>query len=402
MKNKQIKWTKFRHRVIKVIIEILVGPVVSIKYHIKIDKFAEQGDRNWLILSNHQTKADQFFIGLAFKKPIYFLSLEDLFSKGIISKIISWFVAPIPILKGTSDTKAVKTCFKVAKEGGTIGVFPEGNRTYSGRTCYIKDSIASLAKKLGLPIAIFKIEGGYGVAPRWADGVRKGKMRAGVRRIIEPEEYASMSKEELYEIINRELWVDEAKDDGSYYGKELAKGLERVIYVCPQCGLSEFVTKGDLITCKHCGNIHRYLPNKQLESLTGESHFKYVAEWYDYQEAFARNLDLSSFIETPIYEEKADLYKEIIYKKKILQKKAADVRIFADRLEIDDKTVIYYDDVKAMACAMTHKLIIYHTDGIYQLVGDKSFNALKYCNIYYHTKYIKEEHHDGEFQFLGL
>jgi 1-acyl-sn-glycerol-3-phosphate acyltransferase len=62
--------------------------------------------------------------------------------------------------------KAVKTCVRVAKEGGTIAIAPEGNRTYSGVTESIKPSITGLIRLLRIPVAIFRIEGGYGVHPR--------------------------------------------------------------------------------------------------------------------------------------------------------------------------------------------------------------------------------------------
>lgn len=404
MKTRQ-GWMKTRHRVVTVLLRPFVALAAVMKYHIKIDRFAEQGDRNWLILANHQTDFDQFFVGLAFKKPVYYVAMEDLFSNGFISRLITWLVAPIPFMKASKDLKAVMTCIRLAKEGGTIAMFPEGNRTYSGRTCYINPSVASLAKKMGLPIAIFRIEGGYGIKPRWAVKGRKGHMRAGVRRVIEPEEYKSMSKDELYDLICRELWVDETKDNGLYPCSAAAEGLERVLYVCPDCGLSEFETKGDMVRCKHCGRQYRYLPNKQLQPLEGESPFHYVADWYDYQESYIRALDLSPYTSTPLYCDTADLSQVIVYDKKHLIQAQTPIKLFADRLEIgdgQDEMVLNYDDVKAMACIADHKLNIFYQDSIYQLKGDIGFNALKYCNIYYHAKFIKEGHTDGEFQFLGL
>ena len=68
-------------------------------------------------------------------------------------------MAPIPIKKQTTDIGAVKNCYKVAKEGGTIAIAPEGNRTYSGKTLYMSPTIASLSKKIKLPIATMLIEG---------------------------------------------------------------------------------------------------------------------------------------------------------------------------------------------------------------------------------------------------
>ena len=159
-KKKQEKWMKFRHRVVRNIAYALLYPYSKIRYGITIEKFKEQGDRPYLILLNHQTPFDQFFVGMAFKGPIYYMATEDIFSNGWVSSAIRWLVAPIPIKKQTTDVKAVITCIRVAKEGGTIAIAPEGNRTYSGKTEYIDPAIVALAKKLGLPIALYRLEGG--------------------------------------------------------------------------------------------------------------------------------------------------------------------------------------------------------------------------------------------------
>ncbi len=404
MKKKK-KWTRFRHTVFTALIRPFVALIAKLKYHVSIEKFSQEDNRNWLVLSNHQTEFDQFFVGLAFKRPVYYVALEDLFSNGWVSKLIQWLVAPIPILKATSDVRAVMTCIRVAKEGGNIALFPEGNRTYSGRTCYIKPSVAALAKKLSLPIALFRIEGGYGVKPRWARQSRKGRMRAYVRKVIEPEEYQDLSKEALYDLICRELWVDESIADGSFQSKSGAENLEQVLYICPECGISEFESKGELLTCTHCGKQHRYTPEKRLEALEGETRFPYIAQWYDYQESFIRSLDLTPFQTNPMYRDTADVSEVIVFDRKRPLLKKSQVSIFGDRLEIvcnQDTMVLHYADIQAMACVVGHKLNVFYKGKIYQFKGDHSFNALKYCNIYYHAKFLKGEHHDGEFQFLGL
>ena len=114
----------------------------------KVDRCPEEKRRPYLILYNHQTPGDQFFIGMAFRDPVYYMATEDIFSLGWISKLLSWAVAPIPILKQTTDVSAIMNCFRIAREGGTIAVAPEGNRTYSGKTEYMRSSIAALAKNV--------------------------------------------------------------------------------------------------------------------------------------------------------------------------------------------------------------------------------------------------------------
>ncbi len=379
-------------------------PYARMKYGIKIEKFKDQKKTPYLILLNHQTPFDQFFVGLAFKGPIYYLATEDIFSMGFLSSVIRWLVAPIPIKKQTSDVKAVKQCIRVAREGGAICIAPEGNRTYSGRTEYMNDSIASLAKMLKLPIALYRIEGGYGAEPRWSDVVRKGKMRGYVSQVIEPETYKDMSNEELFKVIEEGLFVDEAVADQEFYHKKRAEYLERAIYVCPFCGLSKFESHNEFCECKNCGAKIEYMPNKTIKGANCKFPFEFVAEWYNYQKEFISNLDTESYISAPLFFDEASIFEVIINKKKVPFKDNAQIELYGDKIIFNngaqDKMTLEFDKISAVSVLGRNKANIYIDDKVYQLKGDKRFNALKYVNIYYRRKnQLKGEKNE---QFLGL
>ena len=403
-KKKQKKWLKLRHRIVTNIAYLILHPYVRFKYGITIEKFKEQKNMPYLILLNHQTPFDQFFVGMAFKGPIYYLATEDIFSNGFVSTLIRFLVAPIPIKKQTSDVKAVKQCIRVAREGGTICIAPEGNRTYSGRTEYMNDSIASLAKMLKVPIALYRIEGGYGAEPRWSDVVRKGKMRGYVSQVIEPDVYEKMSNEELFDIIQKGLFVDEAVADGEFYHKKRAEYLERAMYVCPFCGLSRFESENEFCECKNCGARIEYRPNKKIKGTNCEFPFEFVADWYDYQKDFINKLDLSNYIKSPVYYDVANIFEVIINKKKLPFKKDAEISLYGDRVIFnegkEDSVELVFDDVSALSVLGRNKANIYYGDKVYQLKGDKRFNALKYVNIYYRHRNVKKGERDE--QFLGL
>lgn len=387
--NSEKKWMKYRHRVVRNILYVLLYPYCRWKYGATIDKFKEQGDRAYLILLNHTTPFDQFFAGIAFKGPVYYMATEDIFSKGWISSLIRWLIAPIPIKKQTTDIAAIKNCLRVAKEGGAICIAPEGNRTYSGRTGYMSPTIAKLAKKLRLPIALFRVEGGYGAQPRWSDGVRRGKLYAYVSRVIEQEEYDKLSDEELFEIIKNGLYVDEGVSDGIFKSKKRAEYLERAIYVCPYCGLSEFESHGAEFECKKCHIKVTYGEDKKLSGIGDSFPFEFVTEWYDYQEEYICSLDVMKYLEKPLYRDCARLSEVIVYKKKIPLKKNATTELYGDRIVIDD-LVFPFDDVLALSLLGRNKLNIYHGKTVYQIKGGKRFNSLKYVNIYYRYKNMKE------------
>ena len=72
-------WLKFRHKVVRNILYPTLGTYCRWRYHIKVEKFRGQEKRPYLILLNHQTPFDQFFVGMAVRGPIYYLATEDLF-----------------------------------------------------------------------------------------------------------------------------------------------------------------------------------------------------------------------------------------------------------------------------------------------------------------------------------
>ncbi len=397
MKKKK-KWIKFRHRVVRNLVGPILGLVSNIKYGARVRPFRQQGKRQYLILFNHQTAFDQFFVGMAFRGPVYYLASEDLFSNGWISRLLEWAVAPIPIKKQTGDAQAVYQCLRVCREGGTIALSPEGNRTYSGRTGYIKPSVVKLVRAMKLPLVLFRIEGGYGVQPRWSDVTRKGGLDAYVSRVVEPEEYREMSDEALLELIEQELMVDEGNADRAFPHKKSAEYLERAMYVCPWCGLSQLESEADLIQCKKCGRHVRYLPTKELVGVEEPFPFRFTTEWYQHQCDYVNQLDLNQYLTEPMYRDEVSLWQVALYQRKKLLAEKQMLCLYGDRLEIGGMK-LPFDQIQVTILGR-NKLNLYFEEKLYQIKGSKRFNALKYVNMAHRYKNINEG--DGNGKFLGL
>ena len=399
---KKNKWIKKRHKVIRILAGSILYPYVTKKYNVEIIRHKEETPRQYLVLYNHQTAFDQFFVGYALKQPVYYLASEDLFSKGFISTLLRYAVAPIPIKKQTVDISAVKNCILVAKEGGTIAIAPEGNRTFSGKTEYMNPAIASLAKKMGLPIMLYRIEGGYGVQPRWSDVVRKGKMKAYVYRVIEPEEYKNMTVEELFDIIKEGLTVQENNADNVYKHKELAQFIERAIYVCNDCGLSHFKSSGDTFKCEKCGKTYKYCEDTHIEGVGFETEFTFVNDWYEYQKDF---INASDFKDELLYIEKVKLLKVNLNKNKEEIIKNSTIKLYGNKAEICENDLLKFtfdfDKTDAITVLGKNVLNIYFDDKVYQVQGqEKGFNGLKYVHIFNRYKNVKRG--EADVKFLGL
>ena len=402
-KNQKKKWIKKRHFIVRHCLGIFFRAYSKIRYGAKIRRFKDEGKRQYLVLFNHQTAFDQFFVALSFKQHLYFLASEDIFSKGFLSSALRYLVAPIPIKKQTTDVRAIMNCMRVAKEGGSISLAPEGNRTYSGKTEYMNPSIAPLARKLGLPIVLYHITGGYGVQPRWADNVRRGKMDCYVSRVIEPEEYMSLSDEELYAVIRDGLYINEANADNRFYNKKSAEHLERVVYTCPECGFSSFESNNDTVKCKKCNLQVRYLPTTELKGINCEFPYRFVNDWYEAQSDYINSKDITVLTEEPVWQDVSSFSEVIPYEKKRRISDECKVYLFGDRITVIGEGVnesFAFSECSAVTVLGRNKVNIYCGDKIYQLKGEKSMNGIKYVHFFNRHRNIRKGDTNGK--FLGL
>ena len=216
-------------------------------------------------------------------------------------------------------------------------------------------------------------------------------------------EYKNMTDDELHQLIQKELYVDEACLSGLFKGKKLAEYVERAMYVCPHCGLSVFESKDNVVECKKCGMQVEYLPTKQLEGINCDFDFEFVNDWYEYQCDFINKLDTRDYYDKVIYSEKATVKEVIIYKNKELIKENSTVTLCGNKItfeEGDDIVEMPFDKVSAVTVLGRNKLNVYFDGRVYQFKGDKRFNALKFVNVYYRNKNIISGNENSK--FLGI
>lgn len=128
--------------------------------------------------------------------------------------------------------------------------------------------------------------------------------------------------------------------------------------------------------------------------------FRFVADWYDYQNDFVRRLDPADFEREPAYCDTAALAEVLLYRKKVPQRKKARLCLYGDRITVDEDLVFPFAETDAVTVLGRNKLNLYHGGRVWQLTGDRRFNALKYVNFYHHYKNFSEGNLNGE--FLGL
>ena len=376
---KKKKWCKARHKFWFTIMRPIFSFLFWKKYGYKAENYKLDRKQNYLIICNHSCSLDPFMLGKSFFRPIYFVASDDLLKNGFISKIMKHTVAPIPIRKGTMDISSIRNCISIAKEGGTIGIFPEGNRTYSGEISYLGINLVKFIRKLDLPLIIYHIDGGYGLDPRWGKKSRRGKGSRGyVQRVLSKEELCSLKDEELLKIINTNL-SQEISPSLRFKSKEKAEYLERVLFVCPKChALETLVSEKNAIKCKCCSLEATYEEDLSFSSNEPSFKFKKVSEWMNYQKEYLKDL--------AIEENKVLLGDEKVTLISCLEGKEKEVELVG-KLQMNSKSFIikgekeiqfFFKDIKQVENQGKHKLLFYIGKDYYEFKGGERFSSYKY------------------------
>ena len=204
-KKKKEKWVKPRHNFIFRILKFIIWFYVKLGYGYKYEKFKIRKGEKYIILSNHQTTLDPVFVAMSFNKMPYFVTSDMLLHIKYASWWLKYCFNIIPKSKGKSDFGTVKTMLQVLKENGSVGIFPEGNRTFTGSICNIPTAISKFIKSAKVPVVLYNLCGGYGAEPRWSNKKRKGKFYGKIKRVVTVEELQNMSVEEIQQMIEQEL-----------------------------------------------------------------------------------------------------------------------------------------------------------------------------------------------------
>jgi 1-acyl-sn-glycerol-3-phosphate acyltransferase len=240
---------------------------------------------SYIVLPNHAHSWDHYFVSFSFKmRHMYFLASEHAFRKPFWAKVMTYLAGPISRVKGGADTQAVLTILRWLKKGVSICLFPEGNRTFNGKTAEMHPATAKLLRMANVPIVTYKLTGGYLSAPRWSKSSRRGRVSGRVVRVYSPEEIKKMSIAELNDLMANDLYEDAYKTQAEqrirFTGARLAEGLEEALFICPKCGaIGSLVSKGSRFSCS-CGFITVY---DEYGYFDKASPFKSVVEWDDWQ-----------------------------------------------------------------------------------------------------------------------
>ena len=180
----------------------------------------------------------------------------------------------------------MRETIRVIKQGGAVGVFPEGRLSAYGQPETISPTTLRFLRRLGVPVIAVNIEGSYCVRPKWNTNLRKGAVKVTARPLFSAEDLKNLDDATAQQRLVDALAYDEHESalrrGASYEGADFARGLQNILYLCPKCGKT-FVTdtEGNRIFCRSCANEGRLDGAYGLTPYGGSAKIPpTIAEWY--------------------------------------------------------------------------------------------------------------------------
>ena len=206
-----------------------------------------------MMLANHTTLFDVLVCFWAVNRPTHGIGSEQVFRLPVVGTLLE-ALGGIPYAKGAKDGGAVRKLVAAYENGGIIGMFPEGLRSWTGAPLPIRKGTGRLVKSLGCPVLYCRVHTGFLQHPRWAKWPRFIPWHLEYERVDFPEEATA---DEINAAIARGLAIDPESVElpkGSW-GYRLAEGLPEFLWACPSCFAVESLQvqpDGDHVTCSCC------------------------------------------------------------------------------------------------------------------------------------------------------
>lgn len=162
-----------------------------------------------LVVANHQCFLDSVLVGLAVTRTLHYLARKSLFDNPVLGAFLPT-VNVHPVDNAGAATGGIRAVLEVLKAGHPVLLFPEGERTWTGKMQPLKAGVHLLAKRAPAPILPVGIAGGFEAFPRTAKlptlsplfmPATRGALAASVGEPLDTERLLKLPREEFLQVV---------------------------------------------------------------------------------------------------------------------------------------------------------------------------------------------------------
>ncbi len=144
------------YAIAKPIVSVLFKTILPVKYHNR-ERLAQEPP--YIVIANHSSMLDPVILGVGvIGNQVRFVGKKELTK----NKLAAWLfkqLRMIPVDRHNSDMEAMRACMRVTREGGILGIFPEGTRHHEGLMTEMESGIGLIALRSRVPLIPVYIAG---------------------------------------------------------------------------------------------------------------------------------------------------------------------------------------------------------------------------------------------------
>jgi 1-acyl-sn-glycerol-3-phosphate acyltransferase len=107
------------------VLRAVVGPVIRLAWRLEVVGAERVPSGPVIVVANHDSLSDPFFLGAAVERPLHFLAKHELWSYPLVGRVID-ALGGIPVERQSGDLTAVAALARVLEHGEAVVIFPQG------------------------------------------------------------------------------------------------------------------------------------------------------------------------------------------------------------------------------------------------------------------------------------
>ena len=156
------------------VVRALAAPVLRLVWRLEVVGAERMPTGAVIVVANHDSLSDPFFLGAAVERPLHFLAKRELWANRLVGHVLD-ALGGIPVERRRGDLTAVAALARLLERGEAVAIFPQGTVLGGGDRPWQRGA-ARLALTTGAPILPVAIVGA-------ADVLRPGTRLPRVARV---------------------------------------------------------------------------------------------------------------------------------------------------------------------------------------------------------------------------
>jgi len=209
----------------------------------------------FFLVSTHRNYLDPFYLAQALPYPIRYITTFEMYRRAKTR----WFFKAldcIPKKRYLNDISTGREILKAIRQDAVIGVFPEGERVWTGVKKSMKPETLNLFMKFKhVPILPVRLQGNFFAWPRWGKKARRAHVKVEFLEAIVINN--AWNKKQLEERVAAAIDPGDLNHPDFYCkSQRRIQDISKILYRCPLCrSFESHIYSSETGECKKCGGL---------------------------------------------------------------------------------------------------------------------------------------------------